>query len=302
MKYSFMVLGMAFLLLLTACSNPSIGIMPTNTTVLVEQQGSSNLITQDFLFAIQTGEIPGAYIIHKFGANDAVGNTLEPITTSGFYRTPTNATSLEVVSDSINDVYGGSGAWRILIIGLNASGHEVQEEVLMNGTTPNPLTNTYLRVYRAYITESGTYATQTVGSHVGTLTIQETGGGQIWSQIGLPDGFPAGQTEIGAYTTPKGFNCFILKKVISVNAAKTADVYFFQRQNITDNNTPYSTMRLVEKHIGLSNTFEITSRSAITMFPELTDIGYLGHTHTGTAEVSVEFELVCLDNVMYPMQ
>ena len=87
---------------------------------------------------------------------------------------------------------------------------------------------------------------------------------------------------------------------MSVNSNKAANIYFFQRQNITVTSAPFGTMRLVEKHIGISNTFELASRSAVTKFPELTDIGFMANTDTGTAEVSVEFELVCLDNVLFP--
>ena len=259
------------------------------------------LITQDFLNEIARGGVEGAYTVHKFGANDVVGTAITPITISGFYRTPTTATSLEIVSDDAQDSAAGNGARKFLIIGLNSTGHEISEEVTMNGLTPVALTNQYLRLYRFYAIESGSYATQTIPSQLGTITIQETGGGDVWSELNIVDGgFGVGQSEIGVYTVPKGYNCWLLKKVMSVDSVKSANIYFFQRQNITKTTAPYSTMRLVEKHIGVTGVQEINSRSAITKFPELTDVGFMAETTTGTASISIEFEMVCLDKVLYP--
>ena len=288
-------------LLLMGCVGVSTNNTDSNGNVLINISNHP-LITQDFLNEIALGTVEGAYVVHKFGANDDIGTTIEPITISGFYRTPTAPTSLEIVSNNAQDSATGTGARKFKIIGINGSGNEVSEEVIMDGTTPVSLTNQYLRVYRYYILESGSYATQTTSSQLGTITIQEIGGGDVWSQLNLVDGgFGVGQSEIGVYTVPKGYNCWLLKKVMSVDSVKTANIYFFQRQNITKTTAPYSGMRLVEKHIGISGVEEINSRSAIARFPELTDVGFMGETATGTAQISVEFEMVCLDNTLYPV-
>lgn len=258
------------------------------------------ILNQDFLNEIALGNIDGAYVVHKFGASDSVGTTIAPVSIGGFYRTPTTATTLEVLSDNANDNSGGTGARVVRIFGLNASGHEIYEDVNLSGVTPVALSNSYLRVYMWYVLESGSYATATTPSQLGTLTIRETGGGQTWSILNvIGGGFGVGQSEIGVYSIPKDHTCWLLKKVMSVNSNKAANIYFFQRQNLTDTTAPYSAMRLVEKHIGVTAVEEITSRSAINKFPELTDIGFMANTETGTAEVSVEFEMVCLNNNIF---
>ena len=305
MKRLIIILSVLSLFLVSGCSTialggryDSSGTLITNTTIYNDPLNP--IITQEFLYEIATGNVEGAYMIHKFGANDDVGTTIEPITISGFYRTPTSATSLEIVSSSIEDSALGTGARKIKVIGINGSGEEIWEDVIMNGTNAVPLVNDYLRVFRYYVIESGSYATQTTPSQVGVIDIQELGGGNLWSRLNLVDGgFGVGQSEIGVYTIPKGYNCWLLKKVISVDSVKSANIYFFQRQNITNNVAPYDAMRLVEKHIGVTGVEEINSRSAITKFPELTDVGFMAETSTGTASISVEFELVCLDNVLY---
>lgn len=283
MKKLILILTITVLTLFSGCT--SVAVMP-------EKQ-----ITQDFLFEIAKGDIDGAYVVHKFGANDNVGTSIQPVSLSGNYRTPTTAQTLEILSDNAGDTSNGAGARKVKIFGLNSSGEEIQEEVTLNGLTPVTLSNQYLRIYRYYVLESGTYASQTQGSHLGEITIRGVGGGDLWSYIDVIDGgFGAGQSEIGAYTVPKGKTCWLLKKVMSVNSNKYANIYFFKRENITQTTAPFKPMRLVEKHIGVVGVTDLNSRSAIDKFEELTDIGFLANTNTGTAEVSVEFELVCLDN------
>ena len=283
MKKLFILMSIILLLIIGGCA-PDPGNITTDDGTAV--------ITEDYLMQVAKGNIEGAYLVHKFGANGAVGSTLEPITTTGFYRTPQTAASLEILSSDADDDVAGLGARKVMVIGLNASGHQVSEEVSLDGTTPVTLTNTYLRIYRAYVTESGTYATQSLSSQQGIITIRGVGGGQTWAQIDNIAGFGVGQTEIGVYTIPKGYECYLLKKVMSVNSVKAADLYFFQKQNITKTTAPYAPVRLVEKHIGVQGVQEINSRSSITMFPELTDVGFMGKSST-SAEISVEFELLC---------
>jgi len=289
MKKILFLISLVFLFLFGGCA-PAID--------LVTNYKGTAVITDDYLMQVAKGNVEGAYLVHKFGANDAVGATLEPITTTGFYRTPTTATSLEILSSDVDDDITGLGARKVKVIGLNSSGDEITEEIEMDGTTAVILSNNFLRVYRMYITETGTYATQSTSSQQGVITLRENRDGQIWAQIDIINnigGFGIGQTEIGAYTIPRGYNCYLLKKVMSVNSNKTADLYFFQRQNITKTTAPYTTLRLVEKHIGLIGIQEINSRSSITMFPELTDIGFMGSAGV-SSEISVEFELLCESN------
>ena len=258
------------------------------------------ILTQDFLNEVALGNVDGAYVVHKFGANDGVGTTITPISIGGFYRTPTSATSLEVLSNNANDDIAGIGARTLRIIGLNASGDEIYEDVNLSGVTPVALSNQFLRVYRWYVLESGTYATQTAPSQYGTITLRESGGGQTWSNLNvIGGGFGVGQSEIGVYSVPKGNTCWLLKKVMSVNSNKYANIYFFKRENLTDTTAPYSAIRLVEKHIGVTSVTTLESRSAIDKFKELTDIGFMANTDTGSAEVSVEFEMICLNNQIF---
>jgi hypothetical protein len=287
MKKLFIFMSIIFLFVLSGCVSPD--VIPKNSDY-------NETISEDYLLSVARGEVEGAYMVHKFGANDNVGTTLVPITSTGFYRTPTSAVSLEILSSDADDNSAGVGGRSVAIIGLNASGHEITQIVNLNGLSAVQIPIDMLRVYRAYIYSSGSYATQTSPSHQGTITIRESGGGQNWAQITTIGGFGSGQTEIGVYTVPKGYTCSLLGKTMSVNSVKYADMFFFQRQNILQFTAPYNPIRLVERHAGVTGIQEIKSTGAISVIPELTDIGFMGKSPQGTSEVSVEFELLCESN------
>ena len=96
---------------------------------------SESLIARMWLNAAALGLIPGTDIIHKFGER-TVSTTPEPVTLSGFYRTPTAATALEFVSDSAADDAVGLGAQEITIQGLDSTWMEVTQTLETDGTTP----------------------------------------------------------------------------------------------------------------------------------------------------------------------
>lgn len=254
-----------------------------------------SIINRDFYLSVARGLIPKHSLVHKFGAN-SLTTTLNPITQSGFYRTPTTATALEFVSSDANDTSAGTGAREVTVIGLNGSWQEVTQTVTTNGTTAVALGTNLIRLYRWYVSSSGTYATQSTGSHAGTLTIRESGGGATWSTIGIAP-FPTGQSQIGSYTIPTGYTGYLLSKNIFVDSTKEADIYFFQRPLANDVSSPFSgAMRLFEREVGVTGGFELKTVAPKGPFVGPCDLGFMGKTSTGTAEVSVEFELLLVQD------
>ena len=251
-----------------------------------------------WLVEVAKGNIEGHSLVQKFGAG-ALTTSLAPVCQSGFYRVPTVATSLEIVSNNAADAQNGVGARKITIVGLDANWNEVTQEIsthATDGTTAVPLTTDLVRIYRWYVSESGTYATQLAGSHNGILTIQESGGGDIWSQI-IVTPFPIGQSQIGVYTVPAGKSAYLLSKNVFTDTSKTADIYFYQRPLADDVTTPYTgTMRLIEREVGVAGGYQLMTHAPKGPFVGPCDIGFMGKVSVGTAEVSVEFELLIVDN------
>jgi len=266
---------------------------PTNTVGEIRAQ----TFDKPFLQAVGEGLVPGYSVTNKFGFHEAVGSTLIPISTAGVYQTPTTAQSIEIVSDDANDTAAGSGAQTVTVVGLDANWDEQTVTATMDGTTPAAITGTWLRVYRAYVETSGTYASQVAGSHAGTLTIQNSGAGVVWGVIGIADsGFPIGQTEIAVMTIPAGFTGYVLSKHITVESNKVPNILWFRRENADDVTTPFAPMRLFERHNGAAGEITYSPPASPIIVPEKTDIGAMGYIATGSADISVEFQILLKAN------
>ncbi len=258
----------------------------------------SRQFTRDFLIEVAKGNIAGHSLVHKFGSAD-ITTAIVPITSALVYQTPTVAASLEFVSSAAGDALNGVGAREITFIGLDASWNEqtvVMATHATDGTTAVAISGTWFRLYRWYVSQSGTYATAVTGSHVGTLTTRVSGAGATWDTIGIAP-LALGQSEIGVYTIPTGKTGYLMSKLITVDGIKEANVFFFQRPFADDVTTPFTgTMRLVEHEVGIQQNLNVPTESPKGPFVGPCDIGFLGETTAGTAEVSVEFELLIVDN------
>lgn len=250
---------------------------------------------RDFYTEVALGRVPGHRLVHTFGAAE-LDTTLRPITLGQVYRTPTTPVTLEVLSDNANDTATGSGAQSVWVEGLDSNWQRTQFEVELNGVTPVTLPTALFRLYRWAVYRSGTYAGQSQGSHAGTLTMRVSGAGDLWSVL-TTDPFPIGQSEVGIFTVPAGETAFLWSKNVFVDTSKTANVYFFQRPNADDVVPPYSgTMQLFEKEIGVKGGFSLRTQFAKGPYVGPCDLGFMGLVSVGTAEASVEFELMLVED------
>lgn len=254
--------------------------------------------TVDFLTEVVKGNVPGHSIVHKFGAG-TVTTTLAPISQLNKYETPTTAQALEIVSDNAADAQNGVGAREITVVGLNASWAEVTQVIsthATDGTIAVAVPTSLVRVYRWFVSSSGAYATATTGSHSGNLTIRGAGGGTTWDTIAATP-FPTGQSQIGSYTIPTGYKGYILGKTVFTDTSKTADVYMFRRDNADDVTTPYSgIMRLIEREVGVAGGTDhhfIAPKNALV---GPCDMGFMAKVISGSADMSVEFELLLVQD------
>lgn len=249
------------------------------------------LPNRDFFLQIEQGLEPGWTHVRKFGKIFGISTTLTPITGTGLYQTPTTAQSLEIVSSSGNDISAGSGARTVYVQGLDANFALQEVTVTMNGTISVALTGTWLRVFRIYVVTSGTYASATASSHAGTITVRNSGAGVSWGQLTIDSGFGLGQSLIGCYTIPAGYTAYVYPDYISVESSKIVSAYFFKRENADDVTAPYSPMRTIASVELVGGMNFIDSDMPIGVYAEKTDIGYMAKTASGTANVSVSFDI-----------
>ena len=245
---------------------------------------------------VARGLSSGITTVQKFGRNAAVATTYVPVALGAVYQTPqaAAATALRVRAGNTNDTSGGSGARAITIQGLDENFALATETIATNGTSAGSLsTTTWTRVFRAYVSSSGTYASASAGSHAAAIVL-ETSGGTAWATIDATS-FPKGQTEIGAYTIPSGYTGYVFQKNVSVDSGKTIDLIFFTREGCDDTAAPYSAMRSRSVNAGI-----VAGRSNLTgsqipygPFTGPCDVGFMAKGAT-TPAVSVEFDIFLL--------
>lgn len=247
------------------------------------------------LFEAATGRIKNTSVIHKFGRNSAIGTTFVPVAAGGVYQTPKGsaATALRIAAGGdANDTSNGSGARQVTVQGLDENGMFASEVITTNGVSASTATTTtFMRLYRAYVSASGTYATQSAGSHADTITIENSAGGTTWGVIDATS-FPKAQTEIGVYSIADGYKGYVTSFFTSSDSTKTTDFILFKREEILLESAPFQGMRA--QFVGQStgdNTVLIT-QSPIGPFNGPCDLGFLAKVDVGTASVSVDFEIV----------
>lgn len=250
---------------------------------------------KDFLVEVRKGNVAKHSIIHKYGYG-TVATSLVPVTSSLTYQTPTSAAALEVVSNSANDTSAGTGARQVTIVGLDGTGALQTEDVTMNGTSAVATSNSYLRVTDFYVKNSGSYASATTASNAGTITLQGTGGGAKWADIVVASSFGLGQSLISCYTVPLGYTAHIIGYDIAIESAKAVTAYNFYREDILTTSAPYSPMRVIDRYNSAGGVIAIEPRGGVITLPALTDFGYMAVVASGTAGVTVNTDILLIQD------
>jgi len=242
---------------------------------------------------VARGLASGCRAIRQFGRNTAVGSTFAPITRAAVYRTPQvgSVVALRVrAGGNASDTANGAGARSIRLTGLDVNGDLVTEVIATAGASASVASDTlFLRLVDAAVETSGTYATQTALSHVGTINIEDTAG-NLWATIQDTD-IPRGDSEIAAYSVPRNRTLFITHLRIQSAEANKANVVMFKRTGILETSAPYSPMVLINEFPNFSGAQQFAFDPPIRI-EELSDVGFLGKTGSSTTDVSIGFDAV----------
>jgi hypothetical protein len=247
---------------------------------------------------IARGLTSGMTTVQKFGRNTAVASTYVPVCLGSIYRTPqaAAATALRIkAGGDAGDTSAGAGAREITLEGLDENFAAVTETLATAGASAStPTTTTFTRLFRAYVSASGTYASTAAGSHVDDIVIENGAGGTDWATIDSTN-FPKSQSEIGAYSVAAGKTAYVFLTNVSVDGVKVIDMVFFHRAGIDDTAVPYSAMRAKSVNIGVGGgiTSLVGSQIPFGPFTGPCDVGFLVKG-TGTPSVSVEFDIYLL--------
>ena len=231
--------------------------------------------------------------VTKFGRNSAVGTSFVPICAGGNYQMPQAAGAQQLrvrAGGNANDTAAGTGARKIRLEGLGADGGFLVNEIDTAGASASSYsTDSFMRLFRIFIAESGTYANQSASSHAANIIIEDSGANE-WGRM-IFDGIGRARSLIGAYTTADGFAAEITRVNISVDGNKTADILLVERRAILATAAPYEPMEAVLEWNGLSGVNDFEHQPHTIEVPNLTDVVMFGRVASGTADISVRLSI-----------
>lgn len=131
----------------------------------------------------------------------------------GLYPWMTGATSLEIVSTSVEDNPAGTGMGAVSLTLMNTSYAESSVAVTLNGTTAVAITSTWFRINGGVPTVKGSGAPTVGAANVGDIIIRDAGGGTTRAII------PAGKNILrqAVYTVPAGYSLQVVSQYIGFN-------------------------------------------------------------------------------------
>ena len=240
------------------------------------------------------------FVEHTFGTNDAVSTAYELIANDGIYRTPKydSPVQLRVKAGNVNDTAAGSGAQKILLIGMDSDGVTIVEQLATAGASASALTTkSFVRLFRIEVSESGTYAEVGAYSHAAAIVI-ETSGGVQWGKIAFHDDIPHGISQIGAFTVPASLTrasieieeAYVLSYTFTVDSGKSCDFLMMHRDNADCLTAPYSSNKVIREHLQIGTPITVELSVPLGPFKPHTDISVFAKAVT-SASVSIDLEL-----------
>ena len=245
---------------------------------------------EDFFLKIAKGEIAEHTKARKFGHSENLSSTEQLVSFASPITPPQliAASTIGVTSNDVNDVNTtGTGARKLYIQGLDAN-WDIQSEIInLNGTTNVNSANTYIRLFRAYVTEVGTYG----GANIGNLTMVAGATTMLLVQA------DHSQSETTFYTVPAGFTAYVYQVHMTIETNKSLEITFYQMLNANDVTTPFTgAKRIVQHYTGLVESIDFSYLESPFKFTEYTDIWFTGKTSVGSADASVEYPFILIEN------
>ncbi|MFY0654978.1 MAG: hypothetical protein JXQ96_23305 [Cyclobacteriaceae bacterium] len=125
-------------------------------SVLSQDFDSISVRSTKFEYESALGRRQGSTTWNKFGYNSDVDVGTEVLASFGGSFSPLSTDrTLSIVSDSSNDINGGTGAHGVVVYGINGNWEEQTVVVFLNGLTPVVTNETWLGVNRIALFRSG---------------------------------------------------------------------------------------------------------------------------------------------------
>lgn len=184
--------------------------------------------SEPFELQVARGQITFHTPLFKYGYNPLIINVQETIwDVGGVYAYPASAVAMTVTSASGATDSGVTG----VVFGLDTNYNEVSEAFTLNASGTYTTTQTFLRVYRAYIT----------GSTAPAGNIDVANGGTTYARITAGEN----QTLMAVYTVPAGKTLYVTRG-IATHGTDTAGAYMTIRFKVRDQGSVLRTAAKVD--------------------------------------------------------
>lgn len=230
--------------------------------------------TEPFELQIARGQIPNHSFNHKFGATPSmsinttgsvwdINDTLYPW--SAFATAGTLSVARADAADANKT---------ITIQGLDANYNEISENVTLTAASGNLTTNSFIRVYRAFMHNGS-------ATNVGNITASKGGTNVLRINAGK------GQTLMAIYTVPAGLTAYLSQGVMSVQANADATGNMFVRYG-------------GQTAFRIGHSFEVTAGNYSYSFsiplriPEKSDIDIRASVRSNNARITAAFDLILI--------
>jgi len=230
------------------------------------------------LLGVSANHYDGLSHVHKFGAVPAMsqnqtGTVWDVNDTNYPWSSFASAGTLSVPAVNASD-----NGKTIRIIGLNASYDEIQEDVTVSSAEATATSNSFIRVYRAFVTNGS-------ATNVANINVQK--GGTTVLRISANKG----QTLMAVYTVPAGYTAYLLKGVATCQSGADATGDMFVRY-------------FGESAFRVGHSFEVSGSGGEYMYdfgiplriPEKSDIDVRATVRSNNARVTAAFDLLVETN------
>ena len=215
--------------------------------------------------------------IFKFGYNPDVNGTEETVwDVGGLYVYPSSAVAMTVTTDA--GTPADDNGVKVVVQGLDANYNEVSAEVTLAGAGTATTSQTFIRVFRAYVS----------GSQAPTGNLNITNGGTTYARITVGEN----QTLMAMWTVPAGYTGYL----DHVNIATG-----------TTNNNQYIVAQIDQRQFG--GVFRVMMKETISsgssadfiikyplMIPEKTDLEVRASSSGSNNLISANFSIIYIKN------
>lgn len=206
---------------------------------------------EQFDLQVGRGQIQGHQSVFLFGYSASITNAafIPAWENTAAYTYPASAVAMSIVSTSASDT-----AVQIIVYGLDINYKQINETVLLTGTTPVVTNTLFFRVNQLDVLPDSV-------NPVGVITAKN--GGVTYGQIAVD----TGQSNMSVYTVPAGYTLYGTHVGAWSSTSVTSGVYAtFRAQAVSPAGTKY-----IVSIAPFLNTFEFAAQYPLK-FVEKTDV------------------------------